>query len=196
MAKTIEQKLRSCLVSIESVAPYSSSKKHEEPKLAEETHDEYDSRTWRHKLTTDSNGMVVISSSAFKQAVDGAAKMVCGKIPGGGSKTYTKLFVTGVIVEDNAPLGVHANEVEGERLFVNADGVRGSGKRVFRTFPTIYKWKTKVPFLITDPTLPESEFEKAVVAAGRCMGVGMFRPERGGSKGRFTVTSFEWGSLA
>lgn len=193
MAKqVIEQKLRSCIVTIEGVSPYSASRFHEEPKLAEETHDEYDSRTWRHKATTDAMGMVVIPSGSFKQAIDGAAKMVCGKIPGQGQKTYTKLVATGVIVEDNAPLGVHVNDVESIRLHVNADGVRGSGKRVFRTFPILRTWKTKVPFLITEPNLPESEFEKVVIASGRCMGVGRWRPEKGGSNGRYTVTDFDW----
>lgn len=194
--KVIEQKLRQCIVTIEGISPYSSSRKHEEPKLADESHEEYDDRTWRHKLTVDENGMAVISPGAFKQAIDGAAKMVCGKIPGKGSATYTKLFVTGVIVEGSAPLGVHVNDVDGIRLYVNADGVRGSGKRVFRTFPIINKWSTKVPFLITDPTLPQEEFERAIKAAGRCMGVGRYRPEKGGSNGRFNVIDYKWEDLA
>lgn len=197
MAKTvIEQKLRSCVVTIEGVSPYSASRYHEEPKLAEETHDEYDSRTWRHKATIDGAGMVVIPSGAFKQAIDGAAKMVCGKIPGQGQKTYTKLIATGVIVEDNAPIGIHVNDIEPIRLHVNADGVRGSGKRVFRTFPIVRSWKSQVSCLITDPNLPETEFEKVFVASGRCMGVGRWRPEKGGSNGRFSVSKFEWSDAA
>jgi len=197
MAKAvIEQKLRACTVSIEGVSPYSASKFHEEPELSNETKDEYDRRTWRHKATTDGVGMVVIPGAAFKQAIDNASKMVCGKIPGKGNSTYAKLFTTGVIVEDNAPLGMHVNDSESIRLHVNADGVRGSGKRVFRTFPIFRTWKTQVPFLITEPTLPEAEFERAMVAAGRCMGVGRWRPEKGGSNGRFTVTKFEWSEVA
>lgn len=196
MAKAIiENKLRSCIVHIEGVSPYSASKHHEEPELSNETKDEYDRRTWRNKATTDAMGMMVIPGSAFKQAVDNASKMVCGKIPGKGNSTYAKLFTTGVIVEGNAPLGVHANDAESIRLHVNADGVRGSGKRVFRTFPIVHSWKTSVPFLITEPTLPEAEFERAVTAAGRCMGVGRWRPEKGGSNGRFAVTGFDWSDL-
>ncbi|MGJ4953131.1 hypothetical protein [Bradyrhizobium sp. HKCCYLS20291] len=194
--KTVETALRSCAVHIESVSPYSASRAHEEEKLANETHDDYDRRTWRHKLTTDANGMVVIPRGGFKQAIDGAAKMVGGKIPGKGNATYSKLFTTGVLVEGDVELGVHANDVESIRIHANADGIRGSGKRVFRIFPILPTWSGVVNVLITDPELPEEVFERVMTAAGRCQGVGRWRPEKGGSNGRFTVSKFEWSNVA
>lgn len=190
-----ESTLRTCLVHIQSVSPYSASRAHTESKLTKETHDDYDLRTWRHKLTTDAGGNVVIPGGGFKQAIDGAAKMVGGKIPGKGQATYAKLFTTGVLVENDMALGVHANSVGSIRIHANADGVRGSGKRVFRTFPVIPVWSGKLDVMISDPDLPDAVFERVVIAAGRCQGVGRFRPEKGGSNGRFTVTKFEWATL-
>lgn len=196
MSKEVQSEaLRLCVVTVEGIAPYSASRAHEEPKLAKETHDDYDARTWRHKLTLGPNGTVVIPSGGWKQAVDGAAKMVGGKIPGKGQATYSKLFLTGVLVEGDADLEIDPNTVEHVRIHCNADGVRGSGKRVFRRFPQIPHWKTKVHFLITDPNLPDEVFERVVIAAGRCQGVGRWRPEKGGSNGRFSVVSFEWSSI-
>lgn len=190
-----ESTLRTCQVHIQSVSPYSASRAHTEPKLAKETHDDYDIRTWRHKLTTDADGNVVIPGGGFKQAIDGAAKMVGGKIQGKGQATYAKLFTTGVLVETDMALGVHANDVGSVRIHANADGVRGSGKRVFRTFPVVPAWKGVLEVMISDPDLPDAVFERVVVAAGRCQGVGRWRPEKGGSNGRFTVTKFKWASL-
>jgi hypothetical protein len=196
MAKeAISAGLRVCKVHIESVSPYSASRMHEEPKLAKETHEDYDKRTWRHKLTIDANGQVIIPAGAFKLAIDGAAKMVGGKIPGKGAATYSKLFTTGVVVDGDAPLGVDANAFDCIRIHANVDGIRGSGKRVFRYFPQIASWRTHFDALITDPELPDEVFERVMVAAGRCQGVGRWRAEKGGSNGRFTVTQFEWSVL-
>lgn len=190
--------LRTCKVHIQSVSPYSASRAHTEEKLAKETHDDYDLRTWRHKLTyRESNGIktVVIPSGGMKQAIDGAAKMTGGKIPGKGNATYSKLFTTGVLVEDDIDLGVNVNDVGSIRIHANADGVRGSGKRVFRTFPIIPVWSGVAHILITDPDLPDAVFERVVEAAGRCQGLGRWRPEKGGSNGRFAVTKFEWSEV-
>ena len=90
---------------------------------------------------------------------------------------------------------IHANKVGSVRIHANADGVRGSGKRVFRTFPVIPVWSGVLDVMISDPDLPDAVFERVVIAAGRCQGVGRFRPEKGGSNGRFTVTKFEWAVL-
>lgn len=191
--------LRSCKVHIQGVSPYSSSRAHEEEKLAKETHEDYDKRTWRHKLTyrTLANGdkMAVIPSGGIKKAIDGAAQMVGGKIPGRGNATYSKLFMTGVLVENDMDLNLDVNEVESIRVHCHADGNPKSGKRVYRTFPIVPAWNGIANILVTDPDLPDAVFERVVTAAGRCQGLGRWRPERGGSNGRFSVTKFEWSEM-
>lgn len=187
--------LRTCRIHVQSVSPYSASRYHEEPKLAKETHADYDLRTWRHKLTLGTDGNVVIPGAGFKQAIDGAAKMVGGKIPGKGQATYAKLFTTGVLVEGDMPLGLDPNDVDFVRIFANLDGVRGGSSRGFRWFPQIPVWSGVLDLVISDPDLPDAVFERVVAASGRCQGVGRWRPEKGGSNGRFTVTRFEWSIL-
>jgi len=187
--------LRTCRITIESVSPYSASRFHDEPKLSDETHLDYDVRTWRHKMTLGSDGKVVIPGAGFKQAIDGAAKMVGGKIPGRGQATYSKLFTTGVLIEGDMALNVDPNEVPMVRIYANLDGIRGGSSRGWRHFPQIAVWGGTVDAIISDPDLPGAVFERVVTASGRCQGVGRWRPEKGGSNGRFTVTHFDWSTL-
>ena len=97
-----------------------------------------------------------------------------------------------MICVDNPPLGVHKDDVESVRINANADGVRGSGKRVWRTFPVIPKWESEATFMIMDDTITKDVFEDVFHAAGMGIGIGRFRPEKGGINGRFSAVSFEW----
>lgn len=189
--------MRICRIKIEGTSPYSQSRHHEVEKLPKETHDAYDQRTWREKCTTDASGQIVIPGIALKQSVDYAAKLLGTKIPGKGSGTYAKLFKTGIGVFDDLPLGVMKDEVQAIRLHVHANGVRGSGKRVFRYFPIVpAPWGGEVDVVVIDETIPNDVVEATIVQAGRAAGVGRFRPENGGTNGRFAVKSFHWSEVA
>lgn len=185
MAKTV-------LVHIESVSPYSSSRMHDTPKLDKESHGDYEIRTWREKSNYDSDGMIFIPAMAFKQALDDAAKMFSTVIPGKGKSTYTKHFKSGVLCLTDMALGFHKDKVDSVTINANADGVRGSGKRVKRTFPIVPKWKGVIEIVIGDDTITPDVFEKFMKDTGRFIGVGRFRPQNGGTNGRFNVVKFEW----
>jgi hypothetical protein len=182
-------------VTMESTAPYSQSKQHTAPKLDRETHEDYDRRTWREKCTTSDDGVICIPAMALKQCLDTTAKRLGLQIPGKGKSTYTKHFKSGVICEANVPLGVKKDEVGGDTISVNADGVRGSGKRVYRTFPLIPSWSAKATFAIFDDTVTKPIFERHMVEAGRFVGIGRFRPENGGLYGRFKPVEFKWSEI-
>ena len=185
--------MRSVTVHIHGITPYSQSRQHDEPKLPKETPSDWEARTWREKCTTDDAGMIVIPAMAFKQALPVAARRLGDQIPGRGKSTYTKYFEADVICEGDAPLGVHKNAVAGLTINANSDGVRGSGKRVKRTFPVIpAPWQTTARFTIFDDTITREVFERVFTAAGLSVGVGRFRPENGGLNGRFTAGRFDW----
>jgi hypothetical protein len=82
------------------------------------------------------------------------------------------------------------------RIIVDLDGVRGSGKRGFRYFPRINSWKTEVSFAILNPDIPTQVFLEHLSFAGLVAGVGRFRPEKGGSNGRFVVRDYREEALA
>lgn len=191
--------MRICTITLESATAYSASKKVDEdihPKKAKEKPDEYDKRTWREKATYDSKtDIVAIPGMAFKFSVDEAIKRLSIQVPGRRSTTYAKFFVAGQIPEGDVSIGVKKDELEFIDIWANADGVRGSGKRVKRRFPYIPSWKAKAKFLILDDMIPQDVFEKAFTESGRLVGVGRFRPEKGGLLGRFNVTSFAWSDL-
>lgn len=182
-------------VDLVSTAPYSQSRQHAAPKLEKETHDAYDKRTWREKCTTNEDGIICIPAMAFKQALDVAAKMLGMQIPGKGKSTYTKHFKAGVICESDVAIGVHKDEVASVTINANADGVRGSGKRVARTFPQVPAWKGTARFAVLDDTITTEVFERHLTEAGRFVGVGRFRPENGGLNGRFKPAGFRWSQL-
>ena len=184
--------MRTVKVTMVSDSPYSQSKMHEAEKLSKERPDDYEVRTWREKCSTDSNDQIVIPAMALKFSLAAAAKKLGMQIPGRGKATFTKYFEADVICVDNPPLGVQKDAVESVRINANADGVRGSGKRVWRTFPVIPKWESEATFMIMDETITREVFEEVFTAAGMGIGIGRFRPEKGGINGRFSATSFEW----
>lgn len=179
-------------VTLESVSPYSSSRMHDTPKLEKERMDEYEARTWREKLTTDDNGQVLIPAMAFKQALDRCVKVLGMQVPGKGKATFTKHFLSGCLCEADVALGVNKADVMPVTINAHADGIRGSGKRVKRTFPQIPKWKAKARFIILDDAITKDVFEKVMKESGQFVGVGRFRPENGGLNGRYKTTGFEW----
>lgn len=189
--------MRLLTVTINGKSPYSQSKIHETEKLAKETHDDYDKRTWREKCTVDAAGQIVVPGPALKQAIDSAAKMLSIQIPGKGKATYTKEFVRGVNVFEDLPLGIKKTAVPVIRLYVNADGIRGSGKRVFRNFPVVpAPWGGKLQIHVISETVPNEVVERVVKASGLFVGVGRFRPENGGTNGRYEVTEMQWSEAA
>ncbi len=186
--------MKTCTASLKSVSPYSQSRGYERfvPKLEKEQPADYETRTWREKCHADAAGSIVIPGMSFKMALDAAAKFMGHKIPGKRNATYTKHFLAGVLVLDDMTIATKKAEVEPEWLYVNADGVRGSGKRVWKCFPLIREWEGQITFYVADETVTRDVFEQHLKEAGKFIGIGRFRPERGGFKGRFEVMATEW----
>lgn len=184
--------MRKVTVKIEGLAPYSQSRFHETPKLDKERPDDYELRTWREKCSYDADRNVFIPAMAFKQSLDSAAKKLGEQIPGKGKSTFSKFFRSDVICDANVLLGVGVDDMKSVTIHANADGVRGSGKRVKRTFPVVEKWAVTADFTIMDDTVTREVFERTITVAGMSIGVGRFRPEVGGLNGRFRPVKFEW----
>jgi hypothetical protein len=178
-------------------SPYSQSAKHDTEFLDRESHDAYEQRTWLNKATVNSAGEVVIPSMALKQCVDTAAQKLGRKIPNRRGATYKSYFSSGVLSVDDAVLMANGkpltrDDAEKVTIQANSDGVRGSGKRVPRSFPVWNKWNAVFSFVITDDIVTPEVFEEAIRAAGVIVGIGRFRAEKGGRNGRFIVSKIEW----
>jgi hypothetical protein len=185
---------RIATVEFEGIAPYSQSRMHDTPKLEKERPDDYEARTWREKSSYAQDGTIVIPAMAFKQALDTVARRLGEQIPGKGKATYTKHFTGGVMCAEDIRLeGWTKDTVQPITINANSDGVRGSGKRVKRTFPQIPAgWKGTAEFIVLDAIVTNEVFERHINEAGRFTGIGRFRPENGGLNGRFIIKSIKW----
>lgn len=182
-------------VTLQGITPLSHSRQHDEPKLDGENHDAYDARTWRSKLnvaTRDGKRTVIIPAHGMHQAIIAAAKYSKRQIPGQGKATWTAKFTAGIALLDDPALNIDPETVASVTISANADGIRGSGKRVLRRFPVIPEWQTTFDVYVLDPIITEAVFREMVEIAGMFVGIGRFRPEKGGTNGRFKIAALAW----
>jgi hypothetical protein len=180
-------------VEIVGETPISFSAPIQSPRNTGETHDAYEQRTWRERLHVDANGEVFIPPTALKNCLAEVAKYLSESVPGKGKATFTKHFEAGIMVVDPLCLGIKADTVQGERLFVPSDGKRGSGSRVWKVFPVIQKWQTHATIIVLDPVLTAKpqKVQEYLEHAGKFIGMGRFRPRNNGFYGRFTIKDFK-----
>jgi hypothetical protein len=194
--------MRQVKIHLENIpgSPYSQSAKPQIPFLDRETHDDYEKRTWRDKCTTNKEGQVCIPAMALKQAIDTCAYKLGLKVPNRRGATYKSFFASGFFCDHDVPIAngkpLRKEDAESKTISANADGRRGSGSRVPRTFPEFPSWNGVAELTIIDDLLTQSIFEQHVKSAGLIVGIGRFRPENGGTYGRFRVTKFEWKDIA
>lgn len=181
--------MKTCIVTLESVSPYSQSRHHNTPKLEKEQAQDYEERTWRNRLNVNQDGFVFIPPMAFKNCLSEAAKYLGVQVSGKGKSTYTKHFVSGIMVMEPLVLPIKPEQVSVESYFVPSDGRRGGSKRVLKYFPVILAWKGEVLFHILDDTITENIFEYHLEQAGKFIGIGRFRPANNGYYGRFKISS-------
>lgn len=182
-------------VTLASMSPYSQSRAHSEPELEGESKEDYDRRTWRSKSNVaviNGTRTVVIPAHGFHQCIAAAAKYSKRQIPGQGKATWTAKFTAGLAFLQDIPIGIAPEEVAYIDIYANADGVRGSGKRVNRRFPIINEWSATFEVYILDPIITRDVFREMIEIAGMFIGVGRFRPEKGGTNGRFALKALEW----
>jgi len=186
--------MKTAIVTLESCSPYSQSRYHETPKLDKESPNAWEERTWRNRLHVDDHGIVFIPPMAFKNSVCEAAKYLPKKIQGSGNATYTKHIESGLIVDTALSLGIRAEDVQGEWLFMDAKGKPGvgSGTRVKRCYPVIHKWSGEVTYNIGDETVTEEVFRDTLENAGQFIGIGRFRPRNRGFYGRYIIKKLKW----
>lgn len=88
-----------------------------------------------------------------------------------------------------------SNEVFGDWVFVPADGVAGSGKRVWKCYPIIENWECDITVFVSDDTITEDVFKKVLMQAGTLIGIGRWRVRNRGNYGTFRVDSIEWSTV-
>lgn len=165
---------------------------YDEKKLADETHDQFEERCWTQKVAKDKSGQCFVTGFALKNALESAASRLQIKVPS-SKGTFTKLFRQGVrcfgpfplAKRDGKPLTI--KDVDPIKLFVPADGKRGSAKRVMRVFPTANNWEAEVEVHVVDKRITEEVLRRHIEEVGQYIGFGSMRVENGGINGMFEV---------
>lgn len=179
-----------CSFELFGISPLSFSKAIQSDKEEGETHDAFERRTWRERLHTNAEGVAYIPAMAIKNMMSDVAAYRGEKIPGEGNAKYKKHFEAGIMCVDDLLLGVGADDFMEERLFVPADGRRGGGKKVWKSFPTLQEgWRCKGTLIVLDHRLMKDtdKVHDYLQYGGRLIGVGRFRPRNNGTYGRFRV---------
>jgi hypothetical protein len=187
-------------VTLTSTSPYSQSRKHDTPKLEGESANAHEERTWKERMhvRTINKGKpterktVVMPAAGFNQAIAAAAKFLNKKIEGQRNSTWTKHFVSGIAVLADVDLNISPDDCRRQVINAHANGVRGSGTRVTRFFPTFDEWEATFEVMVLDPLITEAIFTEVIEAAGLFVGVGQHRPEQLGTNGRWEIVSIDW----
>jgi len=162
-----------------------------EKKKSDETHEQFEERTWQVKVRRTEDGQVYIQPFALKNALEAAGSRLNMKLT--GKATYTKLFRQGVMINEDIRLNdrdgnpVTIKSVTPVPMFVPSDGKRGSGKRVMRIFPQLPAWNAEVEILCFDQRLTTDVVKAHLEESGKFIGFGSMRVENGGVAGRFMV---------
>lgn len=165
------------------------------PKDDKQPWDEFENQHWRERAHYNDAGHVIIPAITFKRVMEAAAAYNPRKLK--GSATFTKLFERAVIVLEPLVLTETRDTVKGVALPVPSDGMATSkstmkSNRVTRIFPTIREWSGTIVFNILDDRIQEPIFMDTLKDAGMYIGIGTWRPQRGGLNGRFEVSSLKW----
>lgn len=184
--------MHKALCKLVSMSPYSQSKYIQEKKTRDETHADFEKRSWKQRCHWNDAGNLYIPPMSFKNCLSEAAKYKSIQIPGKGKSTYTKHFEAGVLVVDPLVLPITQDTIAHEWLHVPSDGRRGGTTRVEKCFPLIPSWGGTVEFLILDEIITEEVFTEHLRDAGSFIGMGRFRPRNNGFYGRFSVESVVW----
>lgn len=167
-----------------------------EKKKADETHEQFEERTWQQKVHVNKYGRVFIQPFALKNALVSAAKWLNKKIPGEGKSTYTKRFRAGVLITDPLPLvndkgnPVTLKDIEARPLFVPSTGVQGDSKRVIRIFPVLSSWRCTGRVMVFDGKITADILEEHLESVGKFIGFGSMRVQNGGINGRAAIENF------
>ena len=184
--------MKTATCKLKSVSTYSQGAFITEIRPDNEIAADFEKRTWKQRCHVNDEGQCFIPPMVFKNCLSNAAKYMGLKIPGEGQNLYTKHIVSGVLVVEPLPLGVHIDDVQHKWQHVPSTGQRGGTKRVLKCFPIFPKWEGTVEYLIFDEKITKEVFTKILHGAGQFIGIGVFRPMNNGYYGRFSVEYIQW----
>ncbi|PKH45523.1 hypothetical protein KKB3_01056 [Dehalococcoides mccartyi] len=134
-------------------------------------------------LYKDYHGQIYQPASHIEASLKEASKTL--KIPGKRGATYSKLIGSAVSVSPDAITHlVQDYEIDSRPVVVQK-------ARIVRYRPVFKDWELEFDINIGDDQIPIEVIKQALDHAGLYVGIGDFRPGRGGKFGKFMVVRFE-----
>lgn len=134
-------------------------------------------------LYTDEHGTIYQPSSHIEGTLQQAGKSF--KIAGKRGATYSRLVSSTVVVfPDAIPHRLTKYSVDARPVVVQR-------ARIIRYRPRFDEWELAFTLQMLDDQLPVEVLKEVLDHAGLYVGIGDYRPGRGGKFGKFMVTKFE-----
>jgi hypothetical protein len=134
-------------------------------------------------LYKNPDGIIYEPAEHLEKSIQNAAKSF--KIAGKRGATYSKLVgATLEIYPDAIPHKIQAYEIDARSVVVQR-------ARIMRYRPRFDAWELEFTIRLLDEQLPISVIKEILDQAGLYVGIGDYRPQRGGKFGKFTVTEFK-----
>jgi hypothetical protein len=179
--------MKTYIASLASISPYFQSRKYEleVERLPKESPDDYEKRTWMYRTHINDDGQIIMPAAQFQFSFQSGAKYLNERIPGRNRETWTKHFLSGLLIPDAIVLPERRETVKGLWLSMNARGQKGPGPRVMRRMPFVAKWADDLTINVLDDLITDDILRRVIQQAGMFIGVGQNRPEVGGNSGRY-----------
>lgn len=142
---------------------------------------ELEQETWRDKLHTDADGMVIIPPLNVWKSLVAGAKSWGGKIKGARGKGYASLLPENMIVMTPVQLGIHRDDEKKITPFTApCNGSPTTGKRAMvpKIRPMITTWRGEFRIAVSNALLTPDVLATVTAYAGKA-GFGDWRPHYG-----------------
>lgn len=136
-----------------------------------------------NSLYKDEKGKIYQPAKHLESALKEAAKSF--KISGKRGATYSKLIASTVEVKPDV---IYHKITKYE---IDAQAVTVQKARIIRYRPRFDNWELEFEIISQDEQLPVEIIKQVLDHAGLYVGIGDYRPGRGGKYGKFMVTKFE-----
>ena len=110
------------------------------------------------------------------------------QIPGQRKQTYKNLIGSGAVIISPSDIVHRYQEYAVHVCSVVVPATKG---RIIRRRPMLPKWALSFQLEYDDLEIGEKDIREILDYAGKCVGIGDWRPEKGGSFGRFLVSKFK-----
>ncbi len=134
-------------------------------------------------LYKDAKGHIYQPASHIEGALKQASKTL--KVPGKRGATYARLVGSAVSIEPDAiPHKITKYEIDARPVVIQR-------ARIIRYRPIFNDWELSFQIIIGDDQIPIEVVKLALEHAGQYVGIGDYRPGRGGKFGKFMVTQYK-----